>query len=130
MFDAVDVEIFDIEAVTSQCPCFEARLKSRHATNHFNRWMAPAKISITKFHLLVEIETTPGCNLSEIAYAMGMERSGLSRAVNILIKSGFLIQSIGQDKRECVYALTNAGREVVQKAYPLWEKALNEMSSL
>lgn len=113
--------------INLECACFEARLKSRLTTNYFNRYM-PRSLSITKFHLLAEIEAGNPCNLTRLAVRMGMDRTTLSRAVNILVKSGFLSQSANNDKRKCVYALTDSGREIFEKAYPAWEEAMLSIS--
>ena len=58
-----------------------------------------------------------------------MERSSLSRSLKPLEKLGLITRNQEGPARCREVAITEAGRETLQKAYPLWKKVQQETIS-
>ena len=56
-----------------------------------------------------------------------MDRTTLTRGLNILIKEGLIQQSKTKDSRKKIMKLTEKGHQVLDKAIPLWIEAENEI---
>lgn len=58
--------------------------------------------------------------MQELAEPVGMDRTTLSRNVGVLCKRGWARVQPGDDRRVREISLTDAGRDVLRRAYPLW----------
>jgi DNA-binding MarR family transcriptional regulator len=56
-----------------------------------------------------------------LADVLGMDASGVPRAIRPLVEAGQIASNAGQDRRQRVLTLTPQGREAVDAAMPAWE---------
>jgi DNA-binding MarR family transcriptional regulator len=63
----------------------------------------------------------------KLAQVMVMDRTTLTRNLQILEKRGLITIEPGKDRREREVNLTPVGMEVLTKAVPLWEEAQNRV---
>lgn len=73
--------------------------------------------------VLVAIEKKGEALPSQIGEALHLDRSTLSRTMERLKERGWVEELEGDDGRSCPMRLSNAGREIIRKAYPLWQNA-------
>jgi DNA-binding MarR family transcriptional regulator len=66
------------------------------------------------------VETT---TVTGAAATMGVDRTSLTRALQPLERDGLIESAPGDDGRERVLSLTDAGRERVDEAIGYWEQA-------
>lgn len=109
--------------INSKCSCFNLRKATRAVTQFFDHQLEPAGIRATQFTLLVSLASVHARTLTEMANSLVMDRTTLTRNLKPLEKLG-LIQTVEpRDKRSKAYALTEKGKETLDKAIPLWQQA-------
>lgn len=108
------------EAINARCCCFNIRKVMRAVTQFFDRFLEPANIRSTQFTLLVAFFSINAKTLTEIAENLVMDRTTLTRNLKPLEKLGLITTIQPLDKRSKAYVLTDKGKEIVNKAVPLW----------
>lgn len=111
------------EDINAQCCCFSLRKVTRAVTQFYDRHLEPADIRATQFTLLLELSAATGKTLTEMAEGLVMDRTTLTRNLKPLEKAGFITTVKLTDRRSKGYALTERGREAIEKGVPLWRKA-------
>jgi len=62
-------------------------------------------------------------SVTQLAEIAVMDRTTLTRNLEVLQKQGLIRVAAGQDRRTRLATLSDEGRAVLAKAYPLWEQA-------
>jgi DNA-binding MarR family transcriptional regulator len=109
------------------CMCFNIRKTTRGLTAHYDRIISPSGLKATQLSLLMTVLLQEKANLTQLANMLGMDRTTLSRNIRLLEQKGMITVSSGADRREQCIDLTDKGREAVNLAIPLWEKAQAEV---
>lgn len=113
--------------------CIHRRLKrsERIVTQIYEKALDPLKLHITQFTLLVTSSTVGQRSIRDLAEIMTMDPSTLSRTLNPLEKRG-LLEAVpsGDDARTRLISTTEAGEELIDEAYPFWQKAQKEVKEL
>lgn len=115
------------ENINAQCCCFHMRKVMRAVTQYFDRHLEGVGIRATQFTLLIELSSTKAKTLTEIAEGLVMDRTTLTRNLKPLEKSGFITTVQPIDKRSKAYVLTDKGKDIVNRAVPLWQAAQSGM---
>jgi len=119
----------------NQCACSPLRRLTRRITIIYDQHLLPHEITISQYSLLANVgRLGPIANL-RLAAEMGMERSTLSRAIQPLLKAGWIAMvdlPAGEriDKRSFALVLTVAGKAKWDTAYPNWQQAQEEINTL
>ena len=109
-----------------QTPCYCAALRAatRKTTALYDEALAPAGIGVAQFSLMRRIQGAgTAASLTELARLAELDRSTVGRNVKVLERMGLLAETEAGDRRETTIMLTEAGREAVRRARPLWEEA-------
>mgnify|MGYP001472277214 CR=1 FL=1 len=109
------------------CKCFKMRKASRVVTQFYDKKLKPVGIRITQFTILSLIATTQKKTLISLADDLMMDRTTLTRGLNILLKEGFIEQIKADDSRKKIMKLTEKGHKVLDKAIPLWLEAEHQI---
>jgi DNA-binding MarR family transcriptional regulator len=109
--------------VKTACYCAALRAASRKTTALYDEALVPAGVGVAQFSLLRRIERAETCSLTELARLAELDRSTVGRNVRVLGRLGLVVETASADQRETAIALTDAGREAVRRALPLWEAA-------
>ena len=104
------------------CTCFNLRKAARAVTRMYDEALKPSGLRATQFTLLCMIETRGPTGMTELAKALVMDRTTLTRNLKPLMDRGLLEVIDGDDRRQHPIALTSRGREVLARALPLWRK--------
>ena len=72
----------------------------------------------------------PGMTTGEMAEALVMDSTTLTRTLKIIHDSKWIASTPGEDRRERHWALTDEGRARLHEAEPLWKKAQKEKTKL
>lgn len=110
-------------ATPSGCSNFKLRQVARLATRHFESHVAPLGLKITQYSLLSHVLHLGPLRTGELAAAMQLSPSALSRNLRPLLAQGWLEVAAGADARSRVVAITAAGREQRGKAQRAWKRA-------
>ena len=109
------------------CKCFKMRKASRVVTQFYDKKLKSVGIRITQFTILSLIATSKNKTLISLAEELLMDRTTLTRALNILIKEALIEQTKNKDSRKKIMKLTEKGHKVLDKAIPLWIEAENQI---
>jgi DNA-binding MarR family transcriptional regulator len=120
----------ELGQVVSSCACFNIRKASRVITQHFDEILKPSGLLITQFTILVAVAMAKSGTINELAEALGMDRTTLTRNLKPLVREGWLISEPGQDQRTRVVSLTTDGEAALAKALPLWKRAQTSMEEI
>lgn len=105
------------------CHCLALRRGSRHVTRLYDAHLAPIGLSISQYSLLSIVNRRPGIRISELSGIMVMERTTLLRGLRPLLAAGWMASTRAKGEQAYSYALTDEGREMREKAVPLWKAA-------
>ena len=111
------------------CSCFKLRQLSRRVSQHFDRIVGETGLKTTQYSLLSNLERLGPVRLGELAHAMALEPSTLTRNLQPLVKLGWAEVGPGPDGRSREASITSAGRAKRAEAQRSWKRAqldLNE----
>ena len=116
--------------IVNACTCFNLRKAARLVTQRFDLTLRSCGVNANQLSVLVGACDEEGILLTRMAKNLGMERTTLSRNLSLLEHRGMLSIEVGADKRERRIGITGKGRALLEEAFPLWEKAQNEVVEL
>ena len=109
------------------CKCFRMRKASRFVTQFYDHKLKPSGIKITQFSILSLLAAGEKKTLISLADDLLMDRTTLTRSLNILLKDKLIQQVKTDDARKRVVILTEKGFDVLENAIPLWNEAEEEI---
>ncbi len=105
------------------CACYKVRKAARAVTKIYEEVLRPIGLRATQFSLLMATRVMGPVTVVKLAQVMVMDRTTLTRNLQILETRGLITIKPGEDRREREINLTAEGMEVLAKAVPLWEEA-------
>jgi len=105
------------------CTNFKLRQLTRRVSQHFDRIVASAGLKTTQYSLLSHIERLGPVSPGELARAMTMDASTLTRNLKPLLKLGWAELGPGVDGRSRVVVATAAGLAKRAEASRQWKRA-------
>ena len=102
-------------------------MASRIATQFYDKKLKPIKIKITQFTILSIIASNNNKTVSSLSSELLMDRTTLTRSLDILIKQKLIKNIKSTDARERIVQLTTQGHVVLEQAIPLWKEAEEEI---
>ena len=115
-------------ALPRGCTNFKLRQLLRRVSQRYDAEMAQAGLKTTQFSLLSSLQALGPSRPGDLAAAMGMEASTLTRNLKPLVAAGWVAQGAGADGRSRRVSLTDAGRAKRADALRCWrvaQQALN-----
>lgn len=110
------------------CTNFKLRQLMRRVARHYDVEMAPAGMKTTQFsmlsHLILLGPVAPG----ELARAMGIDASTLTRNLRLLIDQGWAVQGPGPNARCRQIKITTGGRNKQAEGKHHWRRAQLELN--
>ena len=116
-------------SLPSGCTNFKLRQLTRRVSQHFDRIVAGAGLKTTQYSLLSHIERLGPVSPGELARAMTMDASTLTRNLKPLLKVGWAELGPGADGRSRVVVATSAGRAKRAEAGRLWKRAQIDLNA-
>jgi DNA-binding MarR family transcriptional regulator len=111
------------DPVLGACACSQLRRATRAVSSFYDEHMAPAGLTITQYALLVSIARPGAIARTQLAAALGMERTTLTRNLKPLERDGLVAESPGDDRRQHLLSLTASGRRRLAKGFQCWTRA-------
>jgi DNA-binding MarR family transcriptional regulator len=112
--------------ISSECACMSVRRASRVLSRVYDEALKPVGVQASQLSVLVAVARfgEPGAALGELAGALVMDRTTLTRNLRPLEKGGFVrVARSPHDARSRIVLLTRAGERAIEAALPLWERA-------
>lgn len=105
------------------CACFNTRKTARLLGQLYDRALEPCGLRNTQFTALAVVERYGSISITELASAMDIERTTLTRNLQVLERDGLVKLGAGVDARSKTVLLTPKGRRRLEAALPLWSAA-------
>jgi DNA-binding MarR family transcriptional regulator len=115
-------------AAVRQCACFNLRKAARAVTQLYDGMLRPSGLRATQFSLLMVVRAMSKVSISRLAEEAVMDRTTLTRNLDLLEREGLVRIRPGEDARVREVELTPAAEEKLAAALPYWERAQAEMS--
>jgi DNA-binding MarR family transcriptional regulator len=109
--------------IAATCAGFNLRRASRAVTQHFDHALAPAGLRTTQFTLLGALALGGPCEIAQLAQALVMDRTTLTRNLKLLRDSGLVCAARSRAGRKIRFELTASGRATLAQAVPYWREA-------
>jgi DNA-binding MarR family transcriptional regulator len=112
--------------------CSNAKLRqlTRRVSQHYDREMAKIGLKTTQYSLLSQVMHRGAIRPGELAKAMVLDASTLTRNLKPLVAAGWLTVGAGSDDRSHLVAITQAGRDKRAEAQRRWKAAQESLNEL
>jgi DNA-binding MarR family transcriptional regulator len=112
----------DLAAIGRACFALHARMTARLLTRVYDAAVRPTGLRFAQFGLLGAIAHGSATSQTALADRLGLERTTLVRNLKFLEQKGWIEATPGGG-RGLAHRLTPAGRDILARAIPLWERA-------
>ena len=105
------------------CACHRLKVSSRAVTRAYDDALRPTGLRSTQLSVLAAAAVVEAISITELAAAMGLERTTLTRNLAPREKDGLI--AIGNEgrHRSRMVRITAEGRKRMRAALPLWRRA-------
>jgi DNA-binding MarR family transcriptional regulator len=112
--------------------CSNAKLRqlTRRVSQHYDREMAKVGLKTTQYSLLSQVLKRGPIRPSDLAQAMVLDASTLTRNLKPLMSAGWITVGSGADSRSHLVTITPAGREKRIEAERRWKAAQQSLNAL
>jgi len=109
------------------CLCNALRQASRAVSRLYDDELRGVGLRTTQFSLLCYLRRAGEVRQRDLGGLTSLDETTLTRNLRPLIDSGWVAISTGEDRREKLVRLTEAGAAKLRKARPAWERAQERM---
>jgi DNA-binding MarR family transcriptional regulator len=109
--------------IAATCAGFNLRRASRAVTQHFDHALAPLGLRTTQFTLLGALALAGPVSTNELSQGLVVDRTTLTRNLSLLREAGLVERQRPATGREIRFVLSDAGRETLARAVPVWQAA-------
>jgi DNA-binding MarR family transcriptional regulator len=103
------------------CHCILLRKASRKISSYYDEALAPLGVNIGQFSLLRNIRSMEPVSLTDLALRAELDRSTVGRNTKVLERMGLVAIGAGDDQREALLSLSEAGHALLAQGAPLWD---------
>src|SRR5919204_3302802 len=115
----------------TSCACFNLRKVTRAVTQLYDEMLRPAGLRVMQFSLLIVVRMAGPVSVTRLAELTVMDRTTLTRNLELLQKQGLIEVAAGADRRSRIVTITAQGKAAIAEALPFWKKAqLHVVNSL
>ncbi len=108
----------------TECSCNTIRMSARKITQFYESSLREAGVKPTQFSILATLANTGPIQLTPLADRLLLERTSLTRNLNVLERYGWVqLQTGVEDSRQRIVSLSEKGYEQLDHAIPYWKKA-------
>lgn len=105
------------------CSSQKVRRLSRRISQHFDHIVAGAGLKTTQYSLLTNVVQLGPIRPGELARAMDLDASTLTRNLQPLVAAGWVVVGPGEDERSRTVGATASGRRKHAQAQRTWKQA-------
>ncbi|MCE7029741.1 MarR family winged helix-turn-helix transcriptional regulator [Jiella avicenniae] len=108
--------------VRDNCLCLHSQRAARAIARKFDEAFRPLDLKSGQFSILMSLNRPEPPTLGSVADLLGMDRTTLTANLKPLERRGLLrVSPDEKDRRLRRLSLTDAGRDILADAVPLWE---------
>ncbi len=109
--------------VRDACLCLHVQRAARALARRFDQALRPVDLTQGQFSLLMSLNRPEPPNVGSVAALLAMDRTTLTANLKPLERRGLVKIAVDkEDKRNRRLVITAAGRGLLRKAYPVWER--------
>jgi DNA-binding MarR family transcriptional regulator len=112
------------------CTNFKLRKLMRRVAQHYDIEMSKIGLKTTQYSLLSHVLKLGPIRPGELAQAMVVDASTLTRNLKPLVDAGWIEVSAGSDGRSRTVTITDAGRDKRHEAQRRWKAAQESINQL
>ena len=113
------------------CLCLHVQRAARALARRFDEALRPLDLTKGQFSLLTSLNRPEPPSIGSVAALLAMDRTTLTANLKPLERRGLVKIAVDkEDKRSRRLIITAAGRALVRKAYPVWERGHAETERL
>ncbi len=117
--------------VRDHCLCLHAQRTARALARRFDEALRPLDLTNGQFSLLMSLNRPDPARMGSVVTLLGMDRTTLTAALKPLQRRGLVETAADKnDKRSRLLMLTRAGKSLLKKAVPSWERTHGEIDRL
>jgi len=115
---------FDVTLqVKNACLCLHVQRAARSLARLFDEAFRPVGLTNGQFSMLMSLNRPMPARMREVAALLAMDRTTLTAALKTLERRGLLtVATDPKDRRGKLLTLTDAGRETLVRALPIWRE--------
>ncbi|WP_424362910.1 MarR family winged helix-turn-helix transcriptional regulator [Methylocystis parvus] len=112
-----------VHEVRDACLCLATQRAARRLARRFDRAFAPVGLTNGQFSLMMALNAPQAPTVGKLAEFLAMDRTTLTAALKSLERRGLVaVAADEKDKRARLLSLTDAGRETLAAALPIWRE--------
>ena len=116
-----DLPLAATHEVRDRCLCLQVQRAARTLARRFDEALRPFGLTNGQFSLLMSINRPDPPRIRDLAPFLAMDRTTLTAALKPLERDGFLkVATDPKDARSKRLILTDAGRDLLVRALPVW----------
>ena len=117
--------------VRDRCLCLHLQRAARSVARMFDDVLRPVGLTNGQFSLLISLNRPEAPRMNDVAALLAMDRTTLTANLKPLQKRGLILVEVDQkDRRGRRLVLTDAGRDVLTQAVPIWRKTHEDLDRL
>ncbi|SHN00907.1 MarR family winged helix-turn-helix transcriptional regulator [Phytopseudomonas punonensis] len=105
----------------TECLCTRLRRASRGVSKLYDDALSGVGLNVAQYSLLRHLQRLNQPSITDLAQAMGLERSTLGRNLRVLEGRNLVMLQDGADQRNRLVAMTEAGEQLVSDALDAWQ---------
>ena len=113
--------------IADGCLANAMRRADRAVMQHYDAVLRPFGLKMTQFTLLVALRLLEPVTIQDLAKAMVLDRTTLTRNLAALARQDLVCIAEGEDRRTRVVELTASGHALLASAFPEWRKAQSKV---
>ena len=130
MSKAADVPYETTLRVRDTCLCLHVQQAARALARRFDEALRPLGLTNGQFSLLMSLNRPRPAGMGAVASLLAVDRTTLTAALKPLERRGLVaVAADPDDKRGRLLTLTPAGRRLLARATPIWERTHAEVEA-
>jgi DNA-binding MarR family transcriptional regulator len=117
-----------MEPATTQCVCTTLRMTTRSVTRLYDHALADTGLRATGYAILARLAGDGPLPISQLASRLALDRTTCSRELEPLVRAGLVEIRAGEDRRQRVARLSQAGADALAAARPHWQRAQRQVA--
>ena len=116
--------------VRDTCLCLHAQRAARALAKRFDAVLRPVGLTNGQFSLLMSLNRPVPPPMAPVAHLLAMDRTTLTAALKPLTRRGLVeVRVDPADQRSRLLALTDAGRDALASAVPIWRATHHDVEA-
>jgi len=126
-----DLPLTVTHEVRDRCLCLHLQRAARAVGRRFDEALRPLDLTNGQYSLLMSLNRPQPPRLGEVARLLAMDRTTLTANLKPLERRGLVtVTPDAEDRRSRRLALTDAGRDLLLRAVPIWRDTHDALDQL